>query len=258
MLLKSLLLFFITLPAWGFKFTEDFKNGFYWATLPVKFIIVDKDPVRKVLLHELALAAINQWEERSGFSLWDIKTDGTSNIIRWSTNFAEETRMDPNSVLAVAVRYTDGPYFAKSEIIINGTHGAFNSNIKNMNEMNLGTTLVHEFGHTLGLDHSENLLAVMAPTLQYPYNGLHSDDLEGMSEVHSETEHRQAIRYVSPLAYQEAGQNSKAVSCGTTGVPTSGGNFVSMAAGMLINFIWKFLSWLKSHFKIPKRRNETK
>ena len=248
-MLKWLLVFSITLPAWGYNLTQDFVNGFYWANLPVSIVISEKDPGRKQLLTELADAAISEWQMETGLSLWNLTTGGTKNIIRWSTNFARETDMDPQSVLAVAIRYTNGPYFAKSEIIINGNHDSFNTPFATINKMNIGTTLVHELGHTMGLDHSENMMAVMAPTLQYPYNGLHSDDVYGMGDAHAQTEERQRIRYVSPLAYSEHSEESQPLSCGTIGVQsaaTGGHGFVSLGLGMLIGFVRKILQWFKS------------
>src|SRR5690606_20329255 len=128
----------------------------------------------------LAQDAVGEWESRTGLSLWSFE-EGTSNIIRWSNNFASETKMDPISVLAVAIRYTSGPYFARTEIVINGGHPL------NQDLTHLLTTITHELGHTMGLDHSENPWAVMAPTLQSPYRGLHADDIQGMAHVHSES-----------------------------------------------------------------------
>ena len=250
MWLKWLLLFLLSTPALAYRLTQDFINGFYWATLPVKFIVVENNTERKALLEQLSTSAIRQWERETGLSLWDLTADGTANIIRWSTNFAAETRMDPQSVLAVAIRYTNGPYFAKSEIIINGGHSAFNSPYDSINKTNIGTTLVHELGHTMGLDHSENMQAIMAPTLQYPYNGLHADDLIGMADAHAQTEERQITRYVSPLAYTKQEQSGQALSCGTTGPvgATNGNALISLVSGLLLPFFRSLLRWLKSLF----------
>lgn len=252
MLLKSLLIFVIALPAWGYNLTQDFTNGFYWATLPVNILVSEKDANRKAMLDELSAAAVNEWQDKTGLSLWNITSGGTSNIIRWSTNFAAETRMDPSSVLAVAIRYTNGPYFAKSEIVINGNHDSFNTPWPAINRMNVGTTLVHELGHTMGLDHSNNMMAVMAPTLQYPYNGLHSDDLQGMAEAHAQTEQRQITRYVSPLAYSNESESSQPLSCGTVGPATAqagGSGAVSLGLGVVLGFLRKILRWVKGLLK---------
>lgn len=244
MWIKWLLIFTLTLPAWGYNLTQDFVNGFYWATLPVNVVVIDDNTARKNAIINLAQSAISEWENKTGLSLWDLKTSGTSNIIRWSTNFAAETKMDPSSVLAVAIRYTSGPYFAKTEIVINGSHWL------NQDSDNLRTTLVHELGHTMGLDHSNNMMAVMAPTLQDPYNGLHSDDLNGMADAHSQIEHRQVTRYVSPLAYTQQSEESQPLSCGTTGAASAGSanGMVSLAFGMLIGFVRKVWGWFKSLF----------
>jgi hypothetical protein len=237
----------MSLPAWGYQFTPDFTNGFYWLSLPIKITVLDKDGERKKMLEDLSQAAIHDWEDSSGLKLWDFSEDGASagvrNIIRWSDNFATETNMDPDSVLAVAIRYTDGPYFAKTEIVINGNHQL------NRYENYLRTTLTHELGHTMGLDHSEERDAVMAPTLQAFYTGLHDDDIKGLNDAHVETLRRQTSGYVSPLAYEtEQSAIQQPVSCGTvaTAPVMSFQNLLSLAGGILISFIRKILQWFKS------------
>lgn len=248
---KWLLIFTISLPAWSYNLTKDFVDGFYWAQLPVSFVILENDPARKSLLTTLAQDAIGEWESDTGLSIWDLTGGGTSNIIRWSTNFAAETRMDAASVLAVAIRYTSGPYFAKTEIIINGNHNSFNTGNPSINRMNLATTLVHELGHTIGLDHSNNMMAIMAPTLQFPYNGLHNDDVFGMEDAHAQTVNRQVTRYVSPLAYSSETKTGQPLSCGTTGPATaasSSSGLLSLVLGMLIGFVKKLGAWFKSRF----------
>lgn len=247
MWIKSLLLLLLVTPAWGYNLTQDFVNGFYWATLPISITVVDSDPNRKSVIQSLAQRAVNEWESKTGLSLWDLTSSGTNNIIRWSTNFAAETRMDPTSVLAVAIRYTNGPYFARTEIVVNGNHQLLNHN--GIDENNLQTTLTHELGHTMGLDHSNDMLAVMAPTLQQPYRGLNDDDIYGMSVAYQQTDQRQLTGYVSPLSYEEK-TSANALSCGTVApaTATSGNAFLSLGVGMLIGFVRKILSWFKSRF----------
>jgi hypothetical protein len=244
---KWILIFSLTTHAWGYQLTSDFMNGFYWASLPVNIMVVESNPSRKELLENLAQTAISEWETRSGFTLWSFLRTGTTNIIRWSTNFAAETRMDPSNVLAVAIRYTNGPYFAKTEIIINGNH------VLNQNQTYLRTTLTHELGHTMGLDHSDVEEAVMAPTLQAFYSGLHQDDVQGMQAAYTETEYRQLTRYVSPLAYNKETQTNQPLSCGTVGVANQSGQvsyqgLFSLLTGLLIAFVRKALQWFKSLF----------
>ena len=240
---KILLLLGLSMNAQAYNLTADFTNGFYWMSLPINVTVIETaDSARKAKLENLAKQAIGEWESRTGLSLWDYTTAATSNVIRWSTNFAAETNMDPSSVLAVAIRYTQGPYFARTEIVINGGH------YLNSSTNNLLTTITHELGHTMGLDHSGNMQALMAPTLQVPYYGLHSDDIKGMREADSITKDRQLTGYISPLSYSKSSSSSSAMSCGTVttvSAPSASG-MISLGTGMLIGFLKKIINWFKS------------
>jgi hypothetical protein len=245
MWLKWILLFLIANCAWAYRLTTDFNNGFYWSSLPINIAVIESDPNRKSLLESIAQSAINEWQTSSGLSLWNFVGTGTKNIIRWSTNFAAETRMDPKSVLAVAIRYTNGPYFARTEIVINGGHEL------NQNNVYLRTTITHELGHTMGMDHSDVGEAVMAPTLQPWYKGLHTDDLDGMHAAYTEMDHRQLTRYVSPLAYTSDKTQSQPLSCGTVGPVTAHSGLginglLSLIGGILMSFVRKLMSMFKS------------
>ena len=245
MWLKWIIIFSFATSAWAFRLTSDFTNGFYWSTLPINITVIESDPARKSLIEDLSRAAIDEWQTRSGLSLWDYGDVGTKNIIRWSTNFASETRMDPASTLAVAIRYTKGPYFARTEIVINGGHKL------NQDQANLRTTITHELGHTMGLDHSEVGQAVMAPTLQAWYTGLHSDDVQGVQAAQAEMDRRQVTGYVSPLSYDTGTSQTQALNCGTIGpaAATSGvslNGMLSLVGGLLISFVRKILKWFKS------------
>ncbi len=237
---------FLSTKAWSFNLTSDFKNGFYWSEFPISMTVVDGDPIRKENLEVITKKSMNEWESETGLSIWNFVTSGssaaTSNIIRWSTNFAAETGMDANSVLAVAIRYTNGPYFAKTEIVINGGH------YLNRDMDHLYTTITHELGHTMGLDHSSVNKAVMAPVLQNPYYGLDEDDTQGMDQAFNETQSRQVSGYISPLAFQESKSTSASgVGCGMIQVSGSN-NMVSLSVGLILGFLKKIFSWLKSFF----------
>lgn len=245
---KYVLTFLISSNVFAYNLTKDFIDGFYWATLPIGITVTDSDPTRKSIIEKLSKQAINEWENKTGLSLWNFSssTSGQAarNVIRWSNNFSAETKMDPSSVLAVAIRYTNGPYFSQTEIVINGNH------FLNMDLDNLLTTITHELGHTMGLDHSNDILAVMAPTLQDPYKGLQDDDLVGMNAVHKETIHREQTNYISPLAYQEEQTTTQALSCGTTTMApgVTFHSLISLGLGLLIGLVGKMLKWFKSLF----------
>lgn len=237
---SALFLSLLSTSAWGYNLTQDFTQGFYWANLPISIHVVEKDAEKKETLEQLAKDAIGEWEARTGLSLWTLE-GGTPNIIRWSNKFAEETQMDPTTVLAVAIRYTEGPYFARTEIVINGNHPL------NHVLSNLLTTITHELGHTVGLDHSSESEALMAPTLQDPYHGLHTDDVNGMTYAFEETQKRQITKYVSPLAFEQK-ETKSPLSCGTVSVGSGSGGAASLVLGMLTALLGRLRKWFKSLF----------
>ncbi len=242
---KLILCLLISSPAWSYRLTTDFLNGFYWRTLPINIVVSESDPTLKSKLEFLAKSAVQDWENSTGLNLWDSTGAATPNVIRWSKNFAAETNMDPASVLAVAIRYTNGPYFARTEIIINGNH------MYNQQNNYLLTTITHELGHTMGLDHSDHGDAIMAPSLQLNSSGVRQDDVMGMDDVIAQTQHRQETGYISPLAYSTEESSSSPLSCGTVGATTSSGTangILSLGAGILIGFVRRIRKWLKTLF----------
>jgi len=229
----SLLL--VSSQSWAYRVTSDFAAGFYWATLPIEITVIDSDVTRKAKLETLARNAINEWENAVGQDIWQFYLSQISasasgrNVVRWSNNFAAETGMNPSTTLAAAIRYTYGPYFARTEIVINGGHSI------NQNDYQLQTVLVHEFGHTVGLDHSEDGSAIMAPSLQLYYGGITSDDMNGMNAVLAQTHNYQATGYVSPLSQNE--ETKSAMSCATVSQVGSSSNMLSLFGGFLMSLI---------------------
>ena len=222
--------------SWAYKFTSDFAAGFYWATLPVEITVVDSDATRKAKLESLTQVAMNEWMNSVGSQIWSFymsdigATASGRNVVRWSTNFQAETGMNASTTLAAAIRYTSGPYIARTEIVINGSHSM------TQNDYFLKTILIHEFGHTVGLDHSDDPYAIMAPSLQLSYSGLGSDDINGMNAVISKTMNYQATGYVSPLS-KESDQVSSPMSCGSVNLLGSSSNMYSLLGGFLMSLV---------------------
>src|SRR5262249_22975634 len=48
----------------------------------------------------------------------------------------------------------------------------------------LYSVMLHEFGHSLGLAHSQYSTAVMYPTIMAVYSGLNSDDIAGIQAIY--------------------------------------------------------------------------
>lgn len=218
--------------ALAFEFTTDFMQGFYWERFPINFAIVESDPVKKAQLIRLVDDAIEEWERYSNIDLWN-RVDSSSNVLRWSSNYQAETGYDAQTTLAVTFRHITGPYVRKTEIILNQAHHI------NSYERHLKTVIIHELGHTLGLDHSYARGAVMEAGVDLFYDGLHEDDIQGLNEVTGQSVSRQESRYVSPLAYDES-TTTFGPSCGTVNLPTGGGSggSGSMLFSLLLGLIF--------------------
>lgn len=213
----------------AYAFTQDFKNGFYWANFPIvmnKFAPVASDAK---LLEDLANQAVEEWENVIGKNIWQMtavqnNSNFSGNFIRWSDNFGAETGYDPSRTLAVTIRYNQGTYFQQTVIVLNGSISYLRQNWGGT----LKATILHEVGHTLGLDHSEDSRAIMAASLSST-NVLSQDDIDGINAVVNETITRQATGFVSALSPKE----EKVVACGTVENLDKGGRGINS----LTNFV---------------------
>ena len=229
---KKIFILLCLLSSWfasAYNFTIDFNQGLYWQTLPVVFKIQDSNE----LLNELASASNTMWSDAANLSLWGIDNNSkTSNVIRWSKNFGAETGYDEKSTLAITVRTPSGPYWSKFEIILNGsTYITQDANA-------LRTVIVHEMGHTLGLDHSTDPDAVMGAYINLNFQDLAQDDVDGINSLVTETKKRQESNYKSPISSQSS---SKGLSCGTVDLgndhhdgPKAGNVIGSLLIGFLM------------------------
>lgn len=197
----------------AYAFTSDYNKGFYWKSFPItmKRFVTDSSDASN--LQTLTDQAVQEWESAIGQNVWALEnvvqsSSYSGNYIRWSSNFGSETGYDPNSTLAVTIRYNKGTFFEQVVIILNGNLSYLKQNSGNA----LKTTLLHEIGHTVGLDHTTVSGAIMYPTLGST-STLQTDDIQGMSALISDTQHKQQTGYVSQYA---ASSDSKSVAaCGT-------------------------------------------
>lgn len=264
----QLIIFFISSNALAYKFTNDFSTGFYWQAFPIRVQQVGSDPTGK--LSFLADLAMKTWELNSvvGHNIWDI--DGTTqvNTIRWSSDPNDFSGLSMSDTLAIAVRFNQVPNVVKAEIIINSTHSAFSTIGQTVatRNLNIYKVLVHELGHTLGLDHNSIEPSIMAPYLNYYNYGctlvesqlgcleqyITDDDVAGSMAAYSEHVHRQVTGYTFALAgNQESSAQSTVGACGTVAMVGSDGdddgsgpmNFVfSLAIGVLLINVRRFKS----------------
>ena len=237
LLLMVILLF---AKAQAFTATQDFTKGYYWPSFPIQMNKFITNPSDGVLLENLTNQAVQDWESVTGKNLWNFTNvqsvaSFSGNYIRWSDNFGAETGYDPNKTLAITIRYNQGTYFQQTVIILNGNLTYLRQNWANA----LKITILHEIGHTLGLDHT-SAAAIMAPNLS-SISTLQPDDIEGVNAVVDETIRRQSTGYVSPYSTNSNQKNSLIPACGTVedvgngGGPQNGvGNFIgSLFIGFL-------------------------
>lgn len=221
---------FISFLAHSFEFTTDFAKGFYWQRFPIPIAVVESDATKKALLVKLLDEAIAEWETYSNIDLWT-RVESSSNVVRWSEKFGVETGYPEVSTLGVTFRRITGPYVRTTEIILNTNHGLMGYPI------HLRTVLIHELGHTLGLDHSYVNGAVMESSVTLNYHQLHADDIEGLHAVTGQTVHRQETGYVAPGSYSsesEFGPSCGTLTLGNDGGPGSGGQMLSLLLGMTL------------------------
>ncbi|MFA6238802.1 MAG: matrixin family metalloprotease [Bacteriovorax sp.] len=224
----------------AYTFTSDFSKGFYWQNFPIQMSKFVTDPNDGPLLEQLTNQAVQDWENVTGKNLWDVSAVQTTtsfpgNYIRWSDNFGPETGYDPSKTLAITIRYNQGTFFQQTVIILNGNLSYLRQNWSN----SLKTTILHEIGHTLGLDHSGSY-AIMAANLT-SLSTLQPDDIDGVNAVVDETIRRQATGYVSPYSVSSQEKNSLIPACGTVedlgnseGPSNGAGNFIgSLLIGLL-------------------------
>jgi hypothetical protein len=180
--------------------------------------------------------AMEEWESAIGVDVLEIDNNGNNaNTIRFSNNFAQETGYDEQTVLAVAIRYSEGPYMNRGEIILNGNNQFLRQNVANI----LYKTMLHELGHIIGLDHSQEY-AIMQANVG-AVESLTTDDQQGGIAVVNETLNRQATGFTRAQEAENESSNPLAAGCGSinTGPPQSGYLWQFLLAMMLTLFIGK-------------------
>lgn len=127
--------------------------------------------------------AMAEWVLHAGLTFTETGTVGLDNSldIAWeSGDHGDGSPFDgPSGTLAHAFfpQYGGEMHFDEAETWTSGGGGG----------IDLFAVAVHELGHALGLSHSENGSAVMAPYYAGAITGLHADDIAGIQALYSST-----------------------------------------------------------------------
>lgn len=204
----------------AYSFTQDFQKGVYWKSFPLTMTRFAADQAEGDLLQTLVDESVSEWENSTGTEIWnispvEISNNFRGNYIRWSYNFAAETGFDATRTLAVTIRYNSGTYFEQVVIILNAQITYLRTNFGGA----LKKTILHELGHTIGLDHSDQE-AIMAATLT-SISSLQDDDIRGMNALIDETQKRQQSGFVANQT--QSSESNKVAACGTIEDIASGG-----------------------------------
>jgi hypothetical protein len=127
--------------------------------------------------YQVVRQAFLEWADVSALTFTEVNRAATADIeISWTTR--DEEFGEPGDVLAFAYfpSYGGDLFFDDAEYwtVFGG-------------ETDLYITAVHEIGHTLGLDHTDDESAVMYPYLM-PLDGLGEDDIAGIQRLYGPKE----------------------------------------------------------------------
>ncbi|MFN8370993.1 MAG: matrixin family metalloprotease [Bacteriovoracaceae bacterium] len=188
---------------------------------------------------------MNIWQVSSG----EVTGNFQNNFIRWSDHFEEETGFDGDYTLAVTIRYTQIPYITKMEIILNGNI----EYLRNNEDDTLKKTILHEMGHSIGLDHSTNQSIMNAYITNL--DSLQEDDKLGAVALLGKMADSQKKSSVVSLKPTTTNNTSDALNnvnaCGSVSL-TSGGNSGGGAGGFMGSLILGLL--LVFSFKLIQNR----
>lgn len=252
----SLMIALFSFKGFAYSYTQDYQRGIYWSSLPVQMTRFAVDSSDGALLQTIVDESVSEWESAIGKEIWQISpvqlsSNYSGNYIRWSYNFAQETGYDATRTLAVTIRYNNGTHFSQVVIILNAGIGYLRQNFGGA----LKKTILHELGHTVGLDHSEET-AIMAATLG-SIGSLQYDDIRGMNALIDDTLYKQQIGYVAPQAGGSVEEN-KVAACGTiedigNGGSGGGNQFIlSLILGLLTVIIGR--SFKRPIYSVGYRR----
>ncbi|XP_072283967.1 matrix metalloproteinase-18-like isoform X2 [Pyxicephalus adspersus] len=253
----------------------SYKLGAKWKTdmLTYKIINTTSQLPSKLVRDELK-KALKVWETVSPLTFVEVNVNQTADIdiffVSGLHNDGESNAFDgPGRILGHAFM----PPFSKNKKSIDGDLHLDNDEKWTINEkkgVNLLQAAAHEFGHSLGLDHSTIPGALMAPTYKgyKPTFQLHPDDIEAIQALYGKPTGKKN----PPLGSSEGISKATTLGAGINNVTASSGStdnkkskkqsivklcgddiidtFVSTKDGSIFLFKGEYF-WDLSHGKLP-------
>ncbi len=213
--------------SYGYQIASDVKQGMFWPSFPLAMqVVVPADDGGELL--RLVQECAQEWEDSLGLNIWDIREarSGDKNTIYWENNFGQVTGYNPQQTLAVTFRYQQSGIFTRVQILLNGEIAVLRQNWNGL----LRKTILHELGHTFGLDHSQ-LPAIMQAYIGN-YAHIQDDDVQGANEVIDIQQQRQE----NGALFNLEDQQQKIVNCATVDLTSGndGGGPLSFILSLLL------------------------
>ena len=180
--------------AWDIKTNQD-GHALHWPSSDIHYSINTNGShgLSTESVEEAITNAANEWNQGSTQMIFDGSTkksgadysDGVQSIV-----FKDNWTEDP-AVLAITYTWsTAGGEIVHFDMEINAEDHDWSTNGES-NKQDLRNAITHEFGHAIGLDHSEDIEATMAPDAvigETNKRDLNADDLEGYQYIYENVE----------------------------------------------------------------------